>query len=1472
MFENEQLKNHLETKSSIKTRSAIVAEWNMNVGNNIDKIGNYRYRPLEGVTSKFGIPNDSYDPNDLGYFYTNATDADIVLDGTYDENDSLTLLKTTKEREASLFSLESCFERFRPRSGINKARYGVNSKYLNYSNVDMASRPRYYMADKNDKFKYWSSFRSEAIYKYTDINQSVSYGPNPNFVKSDGSMGSGELSGSRERGIASQKRNSQNYIDDAAPFVVYKEDIPTNRIVVKMQTNVGSVRLNDLLTPLGTIQDPFFGDENKTTPVRWKIQYLSGSSWVDAISFDENSTRLDGSGIVKDDGYVELAYGLVIPEKFQNNFKLVARLSSNSMLPEIAQDGEAFLVAENLQDIGRLYIWNNSGFENPFTPEYKWQVHDEQISKYSYFLTELVNPDSFISSSGQPQYREFSYIRGLRIVVETMNKSGSPFDLIELSPRLSVDLSYMTVSYSITKQASDLGISGMPVGQLLAATGTLQLADYEQAFNLNNINSIIRKYYNQHVQFKIYEIVEDVDGVDYFVPLKTMYSDSFPKIEGQERRVSFDLRDMMFYLESHSAPELLVPNVSLSYAISTLLDYIGFSNYTFKRVSSEEEPIIPFFFVDPSLTLAEVLQQLAVSTQTAMFFDEYNNFVMMTKEYMMPEESARKTDIVLYGSKDMTKDGAIKNQTVAPLANIIDLAKQDKLVYNAGKIMYTSRYIQKSTSRIEETYLLDRERRWIYKPSLLWEVSATANQKAKNEQTTTSDAFALSAIPLNSNISSEPPSVVNHQVVNNIIDLGEAVYWLGRYNGYFFANGEIIRFDAQEYSVPGVANQVWITSISDYQNYFSKIPFNGKMYPTGRVRIYTEPDYETIDQVTRLKNGPIKNHGRAQFGTKAVSHFAGIDPYWTSADNVRGVSIESRFLFSSPDFNPEVKNVSIAGSKFAGADSNDKAKRSQRSDVIKNFLSSDYYFETDNISSKNPKMVQASALVFEGPGFSNEESPNNFLSYVTKKVSDSQNVFKHFGTRMRVIGKIEADSTNWQTPAGSSTIYNISSSNPEDVANIDGGGGGIAVLLNPKTNAGYYLEVIAMNNENLEKFDDYDIDVHNVFFYKIVKQDTNDQLAAPIKLWSGLSDILVDNGLSTGRERLYASDVQTVYDLAVEYENIGATRRFYIYLNGTQVATVDDRDPSPEDEHDNMALFVRGASRCMFENIYALRNNYSKGASMAIKPVISNTFASEQINESESFSKYAISGLIQSTYLSGLSPSAVPQYDIYYDEFGTIMREAAYFNIKYDKTYPALYAKIATRPSRLRGYTISGFFAGAYGAEFLIFNNTDTTLILDSAQGNALRIQGIAFTQNSKHELNVDEYFNRKTSLSSPKFLTNQTVESPEISLKEYQDIKLSRMNYGTREFNLDADYIQDRDSANKLMSWLTEKIMKPRESIGIKIFANPTIQLGDIVEVDYKFSDIDDLISEKKRFVVYNIEYSKSYSGPDMTLYLSEV
>jgi hypothetical protein len=1438
MFVSEALKTHLESSSTIRLQSLVLSEWNMNMPDNIYKIGNYRYRPL-GSDVKFRTLPSAFDSLDSGQYYTDATNADIVIDGGYTDTGIPQAFTSPKEKFKLLYSLEDCIKPFRPRSGINKAIY-LNNKFLANSGASIAQRPRYYMPSRYDEFKYWTSYRTE---------------------------------GGSEYGVANNISNSLYYINDSVPFVVYKDQVPANRLIVKMQTNVGDVDLGPFTTSAGSINDPLYGSANKTTPVRWKVQYLDKDNWVDAYSFDENSIRNNGNPIIGNDGYVELQYGLIIPDEYKGRFIYAETLASELLRPERSIDGYAYLIVENEGERGVFHVWNNLTEEyDEFTPSYGWIVAEETINNETFFVKDLTSPSSFINElDNGTEYREFTYLRGIRIVVETMNKFESTFDLIEMSPRLISDISDKVLDFKITKTLSDIGNTSLPVGQLLASNGKISLFDDDQAFNSNNTNSIIYKYNRKNIKFAFYEQIIDVDGYDYFVPIKTLYSEGFPQADISGATVSVDLRDLFFFLESMPAPRLLTTQTSLSYAISLLLDYIGFSNYTFKRVANESEPIIPFFFIAPDQNVAEVLNQLAISTQTAMFFDEYNNFVVMSKDYLMPSELQRSSDFILSGSNNQSDTGVTENSSSGILPNILSIASEDKKVFNSGKINYTTRYIQRSYGSIRQASAIDQDKTWIYKPALLWEVSGTESLKTINELASKQGSYVLGAMPINSDLTVEPPTVVDHSVINNVVDFGENVYWLTRYQGYFYANGEIIKYDAAEFNITGTGN-VWISSNQEYQKYFSSLPFNGKIYPTGLVRIYSIPYYETVDGISRIKNGAVMQHGRAQFGTTISYHPSGLNQYWSNTDPttapVRGCVMSSEYLF---DITGTQSTSSLSlGTGIAGS-YDALARKTTRTGIIKNFTSTNYLTETviNNLKSTQSGTIQSSALVVTGPTFRTTENPIDFISYIYKPLDFA---YKHFGTRMRIIGKIENNPNRSQTPIGSSSYYQVTGSATDQNVSVGGGSGGLAFLLNPETNNGYYFEIAALSESNIQGYTNAQ-NIHNILFYKIVKKNgsTSTEDAIPVKLWGGLSQITVDDGRFTGQYRSTGEERPTVYDLSVEYKDIDNVRRFFLYVNNKLIKVVDDPNPLPT--YNNCALFVRGSSKLMFENLYALSENYADNSVFTVTDTLAQAFGDNQIDAEESFRKYALSGMVQATYLSGISPQQPPKYKIYFEEFGTIMRECSYFNIKYDRAYPALHAELSPTFNRIKGYTVSGFQADSYGAEFLIFNATDKALILDETTGNYLRIQGVTFTQDTTHELTVDEYFSQRSNMSDPELSGSSLVYSPLVEESRYNEIKLSRMIYGKNEFSIDSPYLQTDDDANALMGWIVNKIMVPKKSIGINLFSIPTLQLGDIVTVNYKDSNGLDLVSDSTtRFVVYNIEYSRNNTGPSMSVYLSEV
>ncbi len=74
--------------------------------------------------------------------------------------------------------------------------------------------------------------------------------------------------------------------------------------------------------------------------------------------------------------------------------------------------------------------------------------------------------------------------------------------------------------------------------------------------------------------------------------------------------------------------------------------------------------------------------------------------------------------------------------------------------------------------------------------------------------------------------------------------------------------------------------------------------------------------------------------------------------------------------------------------------------------------------------------------------FESSVSPLDFISYIYKPLNNS---FKSFGTRMRIIGRVENNQDRLQTPSGSTTYYQLPVTQPNQNANIGGGSGGIGI-------------------------------------------------------------------------------------------------------------------------------------------------------------------------------------------------------------------------------------------------------------------------------------------------------------------------------------------------------------------------------------------------------------------------------------------
>ena len=1594
MYSNSFLTNHLQKSSSVETKSKVVAEWNLNTFENIEIIGNYKNRPTT-ATDYNTTESNSAELASITYVAENAntvtptwygyTDYDITIDSGYTDVSQIPVsFVVPDERQKSLMSLEDCFKRFRPRSGINKLRFLNNNggSIIPISGTSAFSRPRYYAGSKDDNFKYWSSFRENGKFDY---------------------------------GIS---RQSDRLILDAAPFIKYKNQVPTNKIVMKIQTNTSLIDKRNSTT---NGKDPYWiGDtpNYKSTPEYWKIQKLNSNNvWEDVFT---STTDLFTSSAGWD-GYFQLSYGLTNSEiltTYKNTFLVVGELSSTSALPDIQGNsfkGQSYLIKESIDDKGILYIYNggtsNTVLDNydEVDPVYGWYRSEESVSNAELFVNQLDKrlAPKYIED-GETVYREFDYAGGLRIVVNKMINKGTTFDLIELSPRLSVDLTDVTKSFSVKKFASDLGVSSLPVGQLIASTGNLSLFDDPQVFNQNNMNSLLNIYddedtlqisfVSKNLQVKFYEIIKSVrqgpsssNYKDYYVPLKTLYSDGFPNYVDTDRTLEISLRDFSFFLESQIAPELLIKQASVSFIVATLLDSVGFSNYTFKRLDREKDVVIPYFMVASNRSVMQVLQDLAIATQTTMFFDEANNFVVMGKRWLVPDSKEdRDANITLYGSDNYvsipiqtptTSSGTVTVTTasehrfqigdVAVISNLVptgysgtfvvtaiptttsfsfanattgnittagkvntgiktnieEISSESSEIYNDGKIVYYNRYIQRGSNEITKQNILDKYQTFQYKDSVLWELDSFEKAtQSKNEQDETSAGYVLSAIPLASTLKNVPPTVSSGEIINNVIDFADGAWWLSRYAGYLYSNGEIIKYDAIEYTIPSVV-KVWIESNDEYQAAIASLPLGGKMYRTGRVRIYAEPNYNSNGTIMA---GDVAKHGRGQFGTQITTHSFGVpkNSEWLSPKTP--IVTDFQYLFKETTSTQTTNRINDNKTAL----SNTKMKPPKT--TIKNFLSQPVYGQRASSGYIDyTGSVQASALVMKGPKFGKEENNGVSINYVKKEYSSK---YDTFGTRLRILGDQKFINANFVKPV-STYEYDSFLENEKDknAGILNASSGGFSIMTN-SYGEGYYYEILSIDYQDTKALVKTNgAEAETLFFYKmeIVKKGyTTDVLSGtrngsnttltatggetltfpgnttgiatvnagdileirnssaqagvwkvlnngsgadpwklertipvlkPTKLYSSFQQILSDTGKFTTKVLGKTELDDSIYDIAVKVNKVSSKKWiFHVFFNHDLIATIDDDSPITNGVSTNISLFTRGSSELMFDNVFAI-DTINKNLTKDV--VKSAEIFDNSMTSNISYSKHSLGPIIVGGFLSKISPSKILENQIYYEEFGTIMRECAYFNVKFDKTYPALRSIIAPVHQSISGYMVTGYTATPYRAEFLIFNTTDFSIDLGGGKdkGTSLLIQGVGFAQETAKDLTVDEFYGNKSVFGTNKQYTKNYKD-------RYTDIKNNRLAYGSKAFTIDSIYIQSEDTAKELMGYIIKKISKPRRAVGVQVFGMPIIQLGDLVNFYYDPATVLPNSVTDNNFVVYAIEHDTSEQGSSTMLYLSEV
>lgn len=222
-------------------------------------------------------------------------------------------------------------------------------------------------------------------------------------------------------------------------------------------------------------------------------------------------------------------------------------------------------------------------------------------------------------------------IKGIRLVVNSMNRINSWFNLIELGARLEKDLSDRVVDYSIKNELGDPDFI-TPMGVISSNTGSVTLSNYDGIFFNDNPDSPYKGIIDANVKFTIDFGIDVSDwggsGIEY-IRLATMYSENWG---GGDDSVQVPLKDASKFLQEAKPLKELMQDVTIGMAIWRMLDSIGFIDYNYTRDAEIASNKIPFFWTDDEKTVWDQIQDLCRVTQSACYFDEHGILQIKTRD------------------------------------------------------------------------------------------------------------------------------------------------------------------------------------------------------------------------------------------------------------------------------------------------------------------------------------------------------------------------------------------------------------------------------------------------------------------------------------------------------------------------------------------------------------------------------------------------------------------------------------------------------------------------------------------------------------------------------------------------------------------------------------------------------------------------------------------------------------------------
>jgi len=1085
----------------------------------------------------------------------------------------------------------------------------------------------------------------------------------------------------------------------------------------------------------------------------------------------------------------------------------------------------------------------------------KWTIHSNVIDQ----------PDekSVIDFSKTESHTKKIY--GLRFIARKMSKTYIPLEMIELSPRLVADLTSSTTSFEVSSSVSGSAY-GLPIGSVISSNGSITLSNENGYFSKKNTNSIIANVLKPNVEMRLYQKLV-VDGKTYRFPLKTLYTDLWNEEDGFT--VSTQLEDYFKFFKEQKAPDIMIANkngIPTSAAMLIFMDNIGFNNFRFEKVDSsqyidDEDIVLDFFYSKKEQTVMEVIESLAISTQTAIYMDVDNDLVAMTKEKMISGQYVK--DFCMTGDKNShTKssfyDGT-ETTTIKYISNIESFQESLEPPITDITVQYNGLGFQKQSVALVGTgqQQIKENQDFLESPTF---GASTTNENLRysldilwqpgNDKNSSDSYLAAAAlieeVPdtgpykllLNSKALSSKYTDYNKENVikklanstNDSLRKAMCIYldkqyintFKNSFSGYVLIDAELIKYYGIVYVINDPINKSLyrevLFSIDQYQAARAKLGQGGSIQPEALVLDLDFTYYESTNNSAQ-KDFNIVGDGRGQNRTKITAH--------------KAINTHKDFLLANTDWHRNgtnlwgstkslsrviVNNLTVTDRKETYL-----STKTMHYNSIQQSFSGHLRLSGPKCSNiiKSTKEYKASVKALIPTSNSSEQIITGIVKTV-KNVNGKNMPIHKIGTRMRLVSDVPKNVNPGDKPINEGIIAGV--------------GWSIGESPHGTGMTGYFLEIEDVGTIDPKSL--HEAKYRNMRLYRV---DSINGKLIPSLL--GNSWVNASHTPQIGLDWLRSpADAKTshsqIFDLEIIIKESGKYKEYQVFWENQNVLTINEL-ASKALETSNVCLFVRGESSAIYEHLYVASSPY--GINLKNSTDINIDYLSG--NKDMSSRGYLPTGVTKLFDVDGKPMS------LYFEEFGRFVREVKKFDVRFSKPN-ALKPQLLTLSGINTNYCVSDFEVSSNGASFWLYNTSNGPIQLSDSTATPLSINGYPLVQVSP------------SSIQSSKLL-----EREDYSKALDDEYELNRKIYGKQELQLSGEFINNRAQAEKLAKWIGTKLKKERKTLNLSIFPNPILKLGDKVGVAYEAKYYEG----SESYTITSINHSISNNGPAMNIELKE-